>query len=184
MNEEITQELLHLLIDYDPETGVVVWKPRLPDFFEHKTKHGNPCKAWNTQHAGKQIGSLNSLGYLVCRLFNKKFGVHRLIWIYMTGQIPKIIDHINGIRSDNRFINLRNTTTSGNGKNRVINSNNISGYMGISLTASQKWQAVIKVNGKLIILGTFDTKKLAVAARKAAEIKFGFHSNHGRKSNN
>jgi len=94
---------------------------------------------------------------------------------------PDQIDHVNGVRTDNRIENLRSVTHAENGRNQAIPRNNTSGVMGVARrTRGKKWHAQIKVGGKQIHLGSFDDKDEAIAARAAADIEHGFHENHGR----
>jgi len=104
-----------------------------------------------------------------------------LAWLYVYGTMPKEqIDHINHVRDDNRIINLREVTHSENHKNRTKQSNNTSGVTGVHwLEEKERWQAYIKGDDKKIHLGTFKNKNDAISARKEAEIKYNYHSNHG-----
>jgi hypothetical protein len=97
----------------------------------------------------------------------------------MTGEWPPEnldIDHINGNRSDNRWCNLRLATRSQNNWNRPPQANNPFGVSGVYLrtyrSGNTKWHARVTVDRKPILLGTFDTMDEAVAARRAAEIKY------------
>ena len=91
------------------------------------------------------------------------------------------IDHINGVKFDNRLSNLRMVDHATNLRNSPRYSNNSSGYNGIYFhKATQKWMARIKVNTKWHYLGVFEKLEDAVAARAAADVKHGFHVNHGR----
>jgi hypothetical protein len=101
-----------------------------------------------------------------------------------TGKWPDTeIDHINGNRADNRFENLRQVSHQENGKNTKRYASNRSGFAGVGRTTNpSKWRARIRVNGKLVHLGVFDSAEDARTARKAAEKQFGFHENHGRMS--
>ena len=100
--------------------------------------------------------------------------VHSLI----VGDIPSghHIDHINGNKLDNRRENLRVVSASVNQANRKrLNKNNTSGMRGVSFTAhsaKKPWKAQIMANKKQIYLGLFATKKEAIAARVAAEVKY------------
>ncbi|SUB56208.1 HNH endonuclease signature motif containing protein [Brucella anthropi] len=60
------------------------------------------CNAWNKRYAGTKIGRL-SKGYIEARILGKMYGMHRVIWLYMTGKWPLLVDHINGNPSDNRW---------------------------------------------------------------------------------
>jgi HNH endonuclease/AP2 domain len=100
----------------------------------------------------------------------------------MTGHLPTLeIDHINGDRDDNRWINLRQVTASVNMKNLPLPRTNKSGTPGVIWhKRDEKWQASIKVDRRTVHLGYFESKQDAIAARKVAERQYGFHPNHGR----
>ena len=91
----------------------------------------------------------------------------------MTGEWPKDqIDHINGIRTDNRFTNLREATTAENTRNGLISKNNTSGFKGVCFHKDTgRWQAKIFINGKGRHLGLFDTAEAAANAYDAAAAK-------------
>ena len=92
-----------------------------------------------------------------------------------------VIDHINGDSFDNRIDNLRLITRAENSKNKKVAINNTSGHVGVLLCKkSNKWRAFINSNGNQIHVGTYEDKAKAVEARKQAEIKYGYHENHGR----
>lgn len=101
----------------------------------------------------------------------------------MTGEFPEgQIDHVNQIKTDNRFENLREVTNTINHQNIQLQKNNKSGVHGVGFhKTTKKWRACIKVNGKLIHLGLYSEKDLAIKARKEAEVKYKFHKNHGNK---
>lgn len=92
------------------------------------------------------------------------------------------IDHINHVRTDNRIVNLRKASNTENSRNASIGSNNTSGALGVWFEKRRNaWVAEIKVDRRKIHIGQFDAFEDAVAARKAAEVKYGFHENHGKK---
>ena len=142
----VSAERLRELLHYDPETGV---------FTRLKASGGG-------EPAGSIAGWLDkSTGYVRCNLDGICYRVHRLAWLYMTGEWPADqIDHINGERADNRFANLREATNAQNVQNRRKQRNNTSGYPGVSWFQT-KWQAHIRINGKLKHLGCFDNPKTA-----------------------
>jgi len=109
--------------------------------------------------------------------------MHRLAWLYMTGEWPENqIDHINHIGTDNRWVNLRDTDE--NPMNRGMQGNNTSGFTGVSWHKyGKKWQAEMQVGGEHIHIGYFTNKQQAIDARKSANIEYGFHENHGNKNN-
>lgn len=156
----ITAEHVRSVLHYDPETGVFRWLP-------------NPTrpKAWNTRFANKPTGSLDVSGCLSIRI--TEFGLflaHRLAWLYTSGAWPtETIDHINGDRSDNRIANLREATQAENMRNRAKQSNNRSGFLGISYSRDhKKWRAAINLNKKTVWRAYAETAQEAAALRRAA----------------
>ncbi len=117
------------------------------------------CLDGTGRYANRSVGT---------RITHKAIFLHRLI---LNAQPGDICDHINGDTLDNRRENLRLVTKSQNSQNRVRQSNNTSGYKGVSWCQG-KWQAYIKVNGKKIHLGTFSTPEEAARAYDAAAIKY------------
>ena len=122
-------------------------------------------------------------GYRRIKINGVQYRMHRLVWLYHFGEWPSDeIDHINGDPLNNHIDNLRVVTNQENQKNAKRSNANTSGVTGVGFyTQTQKWRAEIKVDGKNKHLGYFDTFKEAVAARKSAENKYGYHENHGRK---
>ena len=179
-----TPELLRQLLRYEPDTGKVFWKERTPDMFKsggHTAAH--ICARWNAKHAGKEaFTTVGSSGYRVANVYGWKNHAHRAIWAMAHGEWPADqIDHINGIRDDNRIGNLRAVTRAVNQKNLKRRSDNTSGVTGVSRRSNiDKWCAEIWSNGKKYHIGQFDSFDDAVSARKAAERLHGFHANHGR----
>lgn len=107
---------------------------------------------------------------------------HRIIWIYHYGAIPKKmqIDHINGDGLDNHIENLRLATIAENNRNKPLTSRNKTGFAGVEKHSTcNRWVVRISMNGKRHYVGLYKTKEQAIAARKAAEVKYGFHPNHG-----
>ncbi|HFI4510044.1 TPA: HNH endonuclease [Escherichia coli] len=91
------------------------------------------------------------------------------------------VDHINGIRTDNRYENLRVVSRQTNAKNMKLNINNTSGISGVSWnTRKSKWKSVIWMNCVEKHLGYFDSIIDAFNARVIAEVNMGYHKNHGR----
>ena len=130
---------------------------------------------------GSRVGFLNAKGYVSTEINGKFYRVHRLIFLYHHGYFPEQTDHINGIRDDNRISNLRDVSNQENHKNQKMYCTNTSGHMGVYwYKRNKKWGAQIPVDGKGISLGLFTNKQDAITARKAGEIQYGFHENHGR----
>ncbi|MCG7985042.1 MAG: HNH endonuclease [Candidatus Thiodiazotropha lotti] len=109
------------------------------------------------------------------------FYAHRIAYVLHYGRWPKgNVDHVNGDGSDNSKHNLRDVCHSENQKNKRLSKKNKTGILGVYKSHNQlKFIAQIQTSGKKIHLGTFNNYLDAVCARKSAETKYNFHSNHG-----
>lgn len=162
-NITISQAQLKELLHYNPDTGIFTWLV-------------NRGRA----RAGDIAGDIDARGYGRIGLLNSVQKSHRLAFLYMRGSIPKYVDHINHDRLDNRWGNLRTASILLNNKNLSMSKTNTSGFTGVSFVKRiSKWRAYIKINYKNIHLGYFTELSDAVTVRKQAEIKHGFHVNHG-----
>jgi hypothetical protein len=140
----LTLERLREVLEYNPESGVWVWKMC--------TSSGRV--GGRKAKPGKIAGAI-SHGYVVIRIDGRLYQAHRLAWLYMTGAWPKIqIDHVNLERADNRWVNLREATRSQNNSHQGPRCTCKSGVKGVTRTANGKRWAVAAL-GKY--LGTFDT---------------------------
>jgi hypothetical protein len=177
-NNVATPSQLIEFLHYDADTGTLTWRERDIKYFTLT----RAWKAWNTQYANTEAGSKKSDGYLKVQIFKKQHLAHRVAWAIYYGKYPDgHIDHINGNRSDNRIKNLRDVTIQENARNQKISKINASGHSGIHYyKAGGSWAAYIYCDKKKIHLGYFDKVDDAIAARKQAEKKYGFHPNHGR----
>ena len=116
--------------------------------------------------------SIDDHGY--ARSWCKEYGYFKLHRLLMGVDNPKMVDHINGDRSDNRRSNLRSVTATQNSQNSKMRSSNRTGYKGVSKHVSGKFHARICVNKKRISLGYFtDPLQAALAYNKAASFYFG-----------
>ncbi len=154
----ITKERLDELMSYDPETG----------HFIRRVTTGNRAKAGAI--AGTAVGN----GYRMIWIDGNSYSAHRLAFLAMVGSVPPAdIDHVNGVRTDNRWANLRPATRSENMRNVDRRSDNTSGATGVVWKGPlRKWQAQLVVDRKHHHLGYFVEFEDAVAARRAAEIKY------------
>ena len=165
MSSELTQEYLREQLHYEQDDGTFKWNvsnsPRVK--------------------VGDVAGTVNNKGYRIIRINGKDYKAHRLAFLYMTGEFPpEQIDHINHKRDDNCFINLRLASNQENHKNRKMSVRNKSGFNGVYWHKhANKWLANININGKKKYLGLFKDLNEAINARKDANKKYKFHTNHG-----
>lgn len=127
------------------DTGELTWNIRQRSAFTTNLS----CATWNTRYGGKRAGSVRRDGYVYVECAPKKFLAHRLIWTMAHGPIPEgmLIDHINGLRSDNRLANLRLVTIAQNNLNQRMHGHNTSGFSGVSWDAAKSmWCALGIVN--------------------------------------
>ncbi len=118
--------------------------------------------------------------YIVISLNSQLYYAHRLAWLYVHGEWPNQIDHIDGDGLNNRVDNLRDVTNSENCKNTRLSILNTSGVTGVYRNKLlSKWETRIGKTGSDYV-GIFDEIWDAICARKSAENKHGYHVNHGR----
>jgi hypothetical protein len=99
--------------------------------------------------------------------------LHRMVFLYHKGYLPKIIDHIDNDRSNNRIENLREATQQQNCLNRVAHKNNRSGYKNVHWhSAMNKWSVLVNVGGSRKTIGYFDDVELAGLVAEEARAKF------------
>lgn len=163
----MTMGELRAMLSYDRETGLLAW---------------NACPPGGQGSVRVKPGGLarcrSPHGYIVVRVNKILYPAHRIIWLWKTGDWPpEQIDHINGIRDDNRWENLRLATSSQNNVNRRSTLPNTSGYRGVCRSRG-KWVAQIGIDGRHVNLGTFDTPEAAHDAYRAAVL--AHHGEFGR----
>ena len=159
----ISQKELKEFLVYCPDTGIFTWA---------KSRRG--------VNKDDIAGTLSDQGYIKIALMYKKYRAHHLAFLYMTGSFPpNQVDHINRIRDDNRWNNLRLATAKINARNRGKAKNNKSSTTGVNwCNTYQKWRVTI---GKTPThVGYFKTQFSAVYARHYAELLGGYHPTHGK----
>jgi hypothetical protein len=170
-----TLDTLRQLMEYNPGTGELRWKPRTPDMFRPgRTSSEANCAAWNRRYAGQLLG--NGVKRHQVKVEGRQHIVHRLAWLLHYGTWPiNELDHINGDPSDNRIVNLREATKAQNGWNRGPMAKNKLGVKGISYVAKHKFYiAQMTVNSKKIYIGSFKSLDEAKAAyEKASKLYHG-----------
>ena len=162
---ELTAERLRSLLSYDPLTGDWVWL-------------NPPGKRWKR---GDKAGRRHAQGYWDIGIEKKRYRSARLAFLYVTGFWPEyFVDHIDGSRDNDRWLNLREATKSQNAANSRKPNHNTSGFKGVGWAKNEcKWVAQIKVNGRHFALGYFDDPQVAHAAYvEAAKRMFGEFARH------
>jgi hypothetical protein len=144
-------------LEYNAETGEFTW---LGDF--------------NAKRVGRRAGTtIGSKGYRTITIKKRRFYEHRIAWYMMTGEDPTglEIDHINGDKSDNRFVNLRLATCQQNKANCGLTANNTSGFKGVTKNRAA-WVASIMKDHQYVYIGSFKTPEEAAQAYdvKAVEL--------------
>ena len=181
--------LLRKLIDYDPISGAMVWKPRSPDVFNVTASRYSTavaCKTWNTKNAGKPaFVRLHGLRHLSGTLFGELQLAHRIAWALHYGvRNFGILDHMNGDGRDNRIRNLRLASVEINTQNAFQRDDCSSGVTGVHWHVGKygqpSWVARIQCGKKRVFLGQFLVFEDAAQARREAEIRLGFGPVHGK----
>ena len=160
---KLTQQYLKEIFDY--KNGNLYWKKLTSKFSNGKIND----KAGYIHHTGYQIIGIN----------NKYYSVHRLIFLYYYGYLPKEIDHIDGNRGNNHIGNLREVTRSQNLMNSKSHKNSSSQYKGVTWhKRDKKWQVTIRINGKNKYLESFDNEIDAALTYNTKAIKlYGDYAN-------
>ena len=147
-NTRIPVEAVLSAFSYDPKTGIIRGK-------QHSGR----------KSAGAERGSLCHNGYLKTTINGYPVLSHRLAWALFYGEWPPaLIDHINGVKTDNRISNLRLCNHSLNGANSK-KRNTTYRFKGVHKSKDGPgWKAVIRKDYKNYNLGTFPTEEAAHAA--------------------
>lgn len=151
----ITQELVRHLFNY--KDGILTWKNPTSKKFK----------------PGDVAGWINNLGYTRVKINRKKYLIHRLIYLYHHGNLPKYIDHIDGDPLNNKVENLRECTLSQNIHNSKLCKINTSGAKGVSWNKrKQKWMVYLGLGCKRKHIGYFDDFELAELVAIEAREKY------------
>jgi hypothetical protein len=160
---EIDPVILRSIFDY--KDGELFWK---------QNRGYQPC-------AGNKAGRNTPYGYISVELNGRPYQAHRLVWAYHFGATDKLIDHIDGDRSNNRIENLRLCDRFENAHNRKKCRRNTTGVKGVRLRSdSGRFEARITMRGKRMVLGSYDDLELAELVVCMAREKYhGAFANHG-----
>lgn len=156
MASDLTHESLLSRLRYEPESGR----------FFHRVRSGKAL-------AGTEAGWIKkTCQYRYISVNGKKYLAHRLAWFYVTGSWPVAeIDHINGMRADNRWENLRDVSRTINHQNlRRPHRDNKLGILGVRKFGNS-FTSCIHAGGRLIHLGTFRSPEQASEAYLSAKRK-------------
>jgi len=184
MPQDISPDVLRQLLRYEPETGKLFWLNRAVDWFtDGAYPAARECKRWNARYAGKEaFTASNGDGYFHGKVQGVVIKAHRVIWAMQEGVWPdNQVDHLNGIRSDNRWGNLRAATHAENMKNQKKRKNTSSQYRGVY------WRKDIKrwisaggsgIRGNHVYLGCYVDETDAARAYDAfAKSQYGAFAN-------
>ena len=158
---------LRELLEYNPDTGVFTWR----------------VAAHRNASSNKVAGYVGANGYRTIRVDGQGYSAHRLAWQYTHGVPPTdSIDHINGVRDDNRIANLREATQAQNTQNRKRPQGK-NPYLGVYWYAQRnKWRAIIVLDGHSKHIGLFTTAEEARDAYLAAKKEIHPFANTERKA--
>jgi hypothetical protein len=126
-------------------------------------------------------------GYLQVRIDKKLYLVHRLVYLYHTGKLPELLDHINMDKLDNRIANLREASKSQNAHNSKKSATNTSGAKGVCYNSTNKaWQVQIVANSKVVAYKSFKgSREDEVLKQEAiAWVSLARQQHHGEFANN
>lgn len=157
--KELTQDILKEHLSYCPITGIF--------------KRLQLSKYANKWGIGDIAGADNGKGYIQLYLLGKVYLAHKLAFLYMTGSIPDLIDHIDLNRSNNSWDNLREATRNQNQYNRKANKNTKSGHKNITWHNRDKvYQVRIGYKGSEVYLGRFKELDKAIEAASLGREKY------------
>jgi hypothetical protein len=164
---ELTQDKAHELFEY--RDGALFWK------------HRTISRGRKLKKGGQQIVNKHGDGYYKVTVNYKTYLLHRVVWLMHYGDAPEFLDHINGIRTDNRIENLRPATKYENALNSKLRSDNTSGVKGVCWNKKKrKWFARIYVKNKHLSLGYYDDLQAASDVVKNARLTYHKEfANHG-----
>ena len=153
MHTLLAQARIKELLSYDDESGILTWIKSTS----------------NRVKVGSIAGCIRPDGYCVISIDSVKYQLHRVVWLYVYGEMPTLfIDHMDGNTSNNRIINLRQATQTQNLHNMRKNKLNTSGFKGVHFhKGSNKWRAVASVGNHPKHIGVFKTPEEASHAYQA-----------------
>jgi hypothetical protein len=174
---------LHELFSYDVETGKLYWRERpLEDF---RTERAG--KTWNSRYAGTEVGCISKDGYRVVEVDGAQHMVHRVVFVLLLGYVgpEEEIDHINGVKDDNRIFNLRAATNAENQRNRrgAAVHNLSTGIRGVRFYTDKPrrrpYQAYVQENGHQVSRSFATEAEASIAVRQMRSEHYGDFAGEG-----
>jgi len=157
----ITQDKLKEYLDY--KEGKLFWKKQPSSVIP----------------VGSEAGHTNARGYIQVKIFNKRYYAHRLVYFIFNGYFPQEVDHIDGIKSNNKIENLRASTKSQNNMNAKKRKDNTSGIKGITWDKRcKKWKTYLQSNKIRYYLGSY--KDIEMATQVINEFRKQHHNEYAR----
>lgn len=155
---DLTPDELRAVLDYNPATGVFVWRVNV----RSRARAGSMAGYTRADRSGRR--------YRFIGLSGSKYLAHRLAWLYVHGHWPSnMIDHIDGNGLNNAIANLREATSAQNMHNRGAAAHNVSGFKGVTQDRrTLQWRANININGRQTYIGSFGTAEDAASAYASA----------------
>jgi hypothetical protein len=160
-----SRDYIASILEYDPASGHLRW-----------------IKARKGIRVGDIAGTVNPHGYLRITIDGRPYQAHRVVWLMANGAWPDdVIDHINGIGTDNRITNLRACTQSENRMNSKVGRNSKSGVKGVTWRkAISAWEVNVGIGGRAVFAGFYEN--LSDAKKAAMDLRMRLHgefANHG-----
>ena len=151
---KIDRKRLLEVLDYNKDTGIFSWKVSLN----------------RRVLAGSTAGSHDTHGYIQIGIDGRTYLAHQLAYLYVDGNVPAEIDHIDRVRNNNKWLNLRPLLHQENMQNLSMYNSNKSGTAGVWFSSyNERWYAQLTFGGEQKYLGCFKQKQEAIDARIAAE---------------
>ena len=174
-------EYLNECFKYNPGTGSLIGRKRPASHFQDsKSTAKAKARRWNEKWAYRIVGCVGRCGYRRVLLDGRRVYVHRIIWkMVHKADTLLTVDHINGVKTDNRACNLREATKTEQMKNKALPSTNTSGYIGVVATKYGTWGSQGKRDGKSVHLGTYKCKHEAGRVAKEWRLAQGYSDRHG-----